>query len=735
MHKTRTRFASFWRLTCSPWAFLAGLAPLAATDRAWAQTGSELSVGEIVVTAERRAADLQSVPIAITAMTGDQLDRSGIQSTQDLQVRTPGLVFTTNASYGQPYIRGIGSDFLSAGADPSVAVNVDGVYQTRATAALQDLFDIDRVEVVKGPQGTLYGRNATGGAINIITRDPGSSFEAAGDMLYGNYDKLRLRGVVNVPLVDDRLALRASGYFTRRDGYTDNLELGKKLDGEHVWAVRAKLKASLTPDLTITLGGDLTREDSTRNLAPKLNPLYPAPSLDLLGAEIIDDPRTVRNNDANALDVRRSAAQATIDWRLGVVNFKSITSYAHTSNSLALDLDATEVNFAHDTLDEKSDAFSQELQFSSSNDTAFSWIVGAYYLHEKAQQHFQVFLSPFAATIAYPVSNKVDAYALFGQGKYKLTDRLGLIAGLRYSHERKRAGFTNIVTDPAGIITSVPGGGIFTTAFDSKASWKAWTPKFGAEYQLADKVMLYASATRGFKSGGFNLLGSGERFAPEYVWSYEAGLKSTLLDKRLRLNLAAFHYDYSGLQVNRYNPTTGGATTTITNAASASIDGIDADIVAVLARGLELDGGVSILDAKYQNFLSANPDAANPFVDQDLSGNTMPRSPKFTFNLGLQYSLDLIERGTLTLRGETRRQSHIWFDQFNATGVEQGSYMLFNGSISWTSGHDRWRVQLFGRNLTDKLYRQSTIRATSTTGTLDFWGAPRTYGVEIGFRY
>lgn len=712
---------------------LFGLAPFALAANAWGQE-APLAVEEIIVTAERRAADLQDVPIAITAMTGEQLDRSGIQSTQDLQARTPGLVFTTNASYGQPYIRGIGSDFLSAGADPSIAVHVDGIYQTRATAALQDLFDIDRVEIVKGPQGTLYGRNATGGAMNILTKDPTGELEAAADVLYGNYDRLRLRGVVNLPIAED-VSLRASGFVTSRDGYVDNALPGESLDGEDAWALRAKLKAALSPDLTLIIGGELMREDSTRNLAPKLNASYPAPALDFFGAQIIDDPRVVQYDNQNGLTVKRSAIYGKLEWDLGSVQLKSITSYAHTTNSLALDLDATEVAFAHDTLDEKSDAFSQEFQIASSGDQPFSWIVGAYYLHEKAQQHFQIYISPFAAKIAYPVSNRVDAYALFGQGTYKLTEQLRLTAGLRYSYEKKNAAFRNIVTDPGGMLTGVPGGGVFTTAFDADADWKAWTPKFGIDYQINDDVMVYASATRGFKSGGFNLLGAGEQFAPEHVWSYEAGIKSTFLDRRVRLNLSAFHYDYSGLQVNRYNPSTGGATTTVTNAASASVDGFEGELVAVLAQGLELDAGISVLDAKYKTFFSANPDAPDPFVDQDLSGNTMPRTPELTLSGGLQYAFALGGTGTMTVRGEVRHQSHVWFDQFNGTGVEQGAFTLLNGAVTWQSDDERWRVQVFGRNLTDKLYRQSVIRATSTTGTLDFWGAPRTYGIEIGIRY
>ncbi|RIK94254.1 MAG: hypothetical protein DCC73_06740 [Proteobacteria bacterium] len=702
---------------------------------AWAAEAETLGIEEVIVTAERREESLQKVPIAITAFSAEQFNRSGLQTTVDLQYRTPGLVFTTNAALGQPYIRGIGTDIINVGTDPSVAVHVDGLYQTRATASVQDLFDIERVEVVKGPQGTLYGRNATGGAINILTKEPSNELEASGDFLYGNYDKVRARGMVNVPIMEDKVALRVSGFIANRDGYTRDILRNVRVDDEDVWAVRGKLRMELSEDVSLSLSADHMIERSTRNLAPKVNPNLPSPARDLFGAVISQHPRIVQYNNDLFTNLDHTTFTAHLEWDLGDVIFKSITGYTHAKNDIELDIDGTEIDFTWDIENENDKVFSQEFQLASANNEKLQWVVGAFYLHEKAEQHFQIFITPLAANIDYPVVNRVDAYALFGQGSYNVSEKLRLTAGLRYSYEKKDADFLNIITDPFGLLTGVPGGGVFVSQSSPNESWKAWTPKFGIDYFVNDDVMLYVSATRGFKSGGFNLLGSGEQFEPEYIWSYEAGFKSMLLEQRLRLNVAAFYYDYTDLQVNRFNPATGGATTSVTNAASAEVKGLEAEVLALLAKGLELDMGIAVLDAKYKDFLSANPDAPDPFVDQDLSGNTLPRSPKFSLSAGLQYTHDIGNYGSVTLRGEAKYQSHIWFDQFNSSDVEEDNYTLLNAFMTFESQDDRWRVQVYGRNLTDKLYRQSVIRATSLIGTLDFWGAPRTYGLEVGFRY
>ena len=709
---------------------------LIVSPRAYAADGSGDTLEEIVVTAERREANLQNVPIAITAFSGAALSRSGIQNSVDLQALTPGLIVTTNNVEGQPYIRGIGSDILNVGTDGSVAVHVNGVYQARASTAIQDFFDIERVEVVKGPQGTLYGRNATGGAINVITKDP--SYELGGnvDVQTGNYRKVKVDGVLNSPLVDDKIAFHVGVLYDTRDGYTKNLLNGSTSDGEGLWDYRAKLRFDPIPNLSIIASVDASRENSTRNLGPKVDGAMPSPAVDFFGGVLLPGPRNVNYDQPTWERKYVDAESLRLRWDLGPVILTGISAYTDVSSTTNLDIDATNAAFTWDMVHETSRSLSQELQVSSATKGRLEWIAGAFYLQETAKQNFHIFFTPFAADINYSgVQNKTQASALFGQATYSQTDKWRFTAGLRYSTEHRDALFHEIVTDPFGILTGIPGGAQFSIENTSGKTWTAWTPKVGIEYDFKPDVMAYVSATRGFKSGGFNLLGAGESFQPEYIWSYEVGLKSTFLDRRVRLNLASFFYNYQDLQVNRFDPATGGATSTVTNAASAHIKGFEAELSAVLATHLELDLGAALLDAKFKQFLTSNPDAVDPHAQQDLTGNTLPRAPKATLNGGLQYSLPIATSRSMTGRVEARYQSHIWFDQFNAQHVDQDAFTTYNAFLTIRAAQERLYLQIYCRNLSDTLYKQSVIRATSLIGTLDFWGAPRTFGVEIGYEY
>jgi iron complex outermembrane receptor protein len=690
---------------------------------------------EIIVTANRRAENLQSVPIAVTAVSGEALARSVIRSTVDLQALTPGLVFTTNSLQGQPYVRGIGSDIQNIGTDGSVAMHVDGVYQARPSAAIQDFLDVARVEVVKGPQGTLYGRNATGGAINILTNDPVYELGGKIDLSVGNYDKQRGEVVLNVPITNDTAALRLAVLGSSRDGYVRNLLTGTRSDDEGIWQYRGKLRLDPRSDLSIMLSVDAVRENSNRNLGPKVDVTLPSPAVDFFGAVIPPDPRDV-NYDMATWERRYLTSETLkIRWDLGAVVLTSLTSYGDLETRTNLDIDATEVPFSWEYTSEDSRTITQELQLASNDSGRLRWIGGIYYLNEDATQNFRILFPPFQADIFYPdVRNKTDAGALFGQATYAVTDRLRVTAGLRYSREKREGFFHQTVTDPLGILTQIPGGAVIDVGSRGSKTWSAWTPKLGVDFDVAPDVMAYASITRGFKSGGFNLLGAGETFQPEFIWNYEAGLKSTLLDRRLRMNLAMFYYDYTDLQVNRFNPATGGSTSTVTNAAAAHIKGFEAEIQSSVATGLDLDFSMALLDAKFGQFLTSNPDAPDPFQLLNLNGNTLPRAPKFTAGAGLQYELPVGGR-TLTLRGEARYQGHLWFDQFNSPRVEQDAYTVTNAFATLESADRSWHVRLYGRNLTDRLYKQSVVRATSVVGTLNFWGAPRTYGVEIGYQY
>jgi len=704
------------------------VAGLAGAEPALAQ---EQQAEDIIVTAQRRAQSIQDIPVSITAFSGETLRQSVITDSFALQFNTPGLVLSTNKSLGQPFIRGIGTDILTVGADSSVATNLDGVYQTRPTAAIQEFFDVARVEVVKGPQGTLYGRNATGGAINVITNRPGQELEAFADLTVGNYATRRLEAAINLPL-SDISAVRIAGVRTTRSGFSRDLALDRDLDDADLWAVRAQLLIQPTDRFTIELRGYLTREDSARTLAGTVNPNAFAPAVNIFGATLLPNPREVRLNHPNNNKIRDDQLHLELQYKFDGFELKSLTSWDRRTLQELVDIDSTDVDFAWDTDDQESKVLTQELQLLSRDTERLDWVLGAYFLTEDADQRFIVYVPPIQGIIDPQANIQTDAYAVFGEGTYKLTDALSVTAGLRYSIETKEQRLITTITDPVGGLGTP--GGVFVTERGGKETWRAFTPKLGLEYRTGTDALIYATISRGFKSGGFNTAGAGEMFDPEFIWSYETGVKTSLLNNQVRLNMSAFYYDYTNLQVNRFEPQTGGAVSTVTNAAEATLAGADLELFANLGKAFDADLRVSLLHAQYDSFLTSDPDSSDPDALQDLSGNRLPRAPRFSSVLGLGWKVPL-GSNELRLRGEWSYQSQIYFNQFNADLVSQDGYHLINVSVALNGPDDRWRLAAFVRNLTDETFRTTVIRSTSFIGTLDFFGPPRTWGIQASYRF
>jgi len=324
----------------------------------------------IVISPQWRPLESQQLPFTVDLLSGHDIDLAGSASTADLQRQVPDLSFKTNAVLGQPYLRGVGSDLLSAGADASVATFVDGVYQTRAVASVQDFFDIRRVEVFKGPQGVHLGRNAMGGAISLISNDPVPYNTAEADLSYGSYDQMRLRGMVNVPLLDDSLVLRVAGLLRRRDGYTDNIFLNRTLDDEKLSAVRGKLLVAPAGDLELLLSVESSSRDDARGLGqyPEADPTLGINGGVLLGGVVPDDPRQVTHNLVQSAEVDLHRYSAQLNWSLPGADLLAITAYQETGVAMALDLDATNVDFSTNHPSESADAFTQEFRLTSTGD-------------------------------------------------------------------------------------------------------------------------------------------------------------------------------------------------------------------------------------------------------------------------------------------------------------------------------------------------------------------------------
>lgn len=707
----------------------------------------EQGLEEIIVTAERRSVGMQDVAASVAAFTPEILDKSGIWSLEDLQLRTPGLLISNNGTYGQPYLRGVGSDIINPGADSPIAVFIDGAYQARQTAALTELFDLERIEILKGPQGTLYGRNASGGAINVLTHDPDPFLAAAADVVLGNYDTRRVRAMINAPLADG-WALRVAGLVSRRDGYTRNTYNGTRLDDEDVTGLRAKLKYDAGGSLSVVVGAEYGHESDARNNPHKVldTPALPLPVRDLAAEfgyappTIPADPFVVEHDFQPGIHQEQLRLNATARMRFGDLEGAFISGYTRVTGVTLNDLDATAIDFSYDREAGRSRALTQSLQLSPVGAARLSWIAGVEHFDERSGQNFDARLPLFgppslvrfgadssAPGFIWSSSLRTHAVAAFVDGSFALSKSWTVAAGIRYSWEEKRADFLQTIIDPLGDLTGVPGTMLHPA--QPGRGFGAWTPKVRVEYRPASRVLLYAAATRGFKSGGFNLMNTGEVFQPEKIWSLESGIKATWLDNRLRTNAAAFCYDYRDLQVNQFS----GVTNLVTNAATSRVTGLEMEMVAAPVPWIQADLGMALLDARYHRYLML--DANNPQVTLDLSGNRMPHAPRATLIAGVEAELGVAGRGRLTLRGEARYQSLMYFDQLDTLELTQGGFALFNARAFFTPADARWNVALFGANLANKVYRQSIVRVDNVFGTEASFGAPRTFGIQLGTRF
>jgi iron complex outermembrane receptor protein len=693
---------------------------------------------EVIVTAERRAASLQRVPIAITALTGDQLSNSLINDTMELQFHVPGYVFKTNSVLGQPYIRGVGSDVITAGAESSVAFFVDNVYQTRAASTLQNFYDIERVEIVKGPQGTLFGRNATGGAVHIITNKPVNEFEANAELVIGSDSRIRLSGAWNSPLTE-HVALRLAGLISNRDGYSKNVFLGIDVDDEKYYALRGHAIYQPANDLELLFSFDYSQDDSNRGLVQHPDPVNGI-NLGLIppfDGEVRDDPREVTHNENIFADVKRWSSRLQLTKHFASVEFKSLTSYGESDFVELLDLDASNADFVSNFPSEISDVFTQEFQVASQNNRIIEWVAGVFYLKENAFQKFDI-------EIAFPVPGgpeflpvrtepsgdiKSEAFGIFAQGSYNISNSWRATLGARYSYDERRQHYRQVITDPFGIL-----GGSMVIENDDRGDWNAWTPKVGVEYFHSDRVMAYGSIGRGYKAGGFNTTAFQSSFDEEDLWAYEIGLKTSTVSGRSQLNIASFYYQYNDIQLLTLPPGAPlGSFPIVFNAAGASYRGLEVEFHSRPTSSADINLSIAWLDAQFDEFVALDPN--NPQNGEvDRAGESLPQAPELSVNASAQYIWLIEEFGSLTLRGEFHYQSKIFFNTFQDDVVSQNGYTLVNAQLQWENSDKRWSIALWVKNLTDELYANTIIRQDPLVGSLRFWGAPRTYGLQFSVR-
>ena len=706
-------------------------------------------VQDIVVTAQRREESLQRTPVAVTALTAQELRTQNITTVADIARVAPNLTISSY-SYNAPtntipiiYIRGVGQQDPAIYSDPGVPVYVDGVYVARSAGGAIDLPDVQRVEVLRGPQGTLFGKNAVGGAVNIVTRTPGASPATRIDLTAGNYHLWELRGFIDVK-ASDTLGISLAFDAKREDGWGKRLDLsggvlGRLGDQRHL-SGRVKLRWTPTDRLTIDLAGDYTYYQDTAG--PSQTLILPASLVNwnnLVGTPLgtLVTPATSASgkydnyseNPQPAHD-RIAGISATIAYDLGEVTLKSITAYRHATQLFSRDADSGPAKYFEISRSSRQSQFTQEVQLGGKVlDDKFDFIVGAFYLYDNSSELNTAFIAPGLAPLGrgpdisrdYDDHQITKSWAAFAQATWHIVPRLNFTAGIRYTNDRKDA--TVFVDSPDTHIIYVP----TTTVGDT---WDAWTPHFSLDYQVTDQVMLYASASRGYKSGGFNerpknLIALTE-FNPETDWSYEAGIKSDLFDHHVRANVAVFRSDYRNIQLTRQTMIAGQPVSDINNVAGARIQGVEAELTLVPVRDFQISASVGYLDDKYTEL---QPGAIVTAVDK------IPYVSTWTASVSARYAIDLGGAGKLTPSVNFAYRSGSNVQPHNTAFAFLPAHGLLGARVTYAPDHGPWDLAVYATNLTNSRYLASVGDSSGSGNIYMLYGKPLEVGATFSVHF
>lgn len=751
--------------------FLAGTAALACavSTQASAQAveSEEAGVAEIVVTAQRRSESLQDVPVSVAAVTGDALRAAGTANIGDLARLTPSVQIKSTFADSSPiiFIRGVGINDFNANAPGGVGVYVDDVYAGLSIGRLFQFFDAERVEVLRGPQGTLFGRNATGGAISFISAKPGNTSEGSFTAEYGRFNEVLLEGAIGGPIVGDTVRARAAVSYRRRDGLVLNRVDGRR-DGTSYDRLGYRVLADWVPsaDFSLLVNVHGGRSNNQGNLQHRglfaasanetgpdglcLPQFYNTPECtDVLGYTDTDGDVYAGDYDGPASEsVRMFGASATIKADLGGLLATSITAYEHARRRATTDEDSSPNAILDGLYIDRGRQFSQEVRLASQNSGSFSWILGGFYYDERltSDSAFDVLRAVRPAFSAaglpggfarfedaatnggiafqarYPYIQTTRSVAAFGQATYEFVPRLRATLGLRWSNDRVRLRYSSFYTEPN--VSLAP---ILTDAqVDNRTSSSRVTYRVALDYKPDDNILLYGSVNSGYNSGGFNgglsyFRDELEPFRPETLTAYEIGFKSTLFDRKLRLNAGLFYYDYKNLQVFILSQT-GLPVPIKRNASAAEIYGGEIEMVAAPIRNLQVSLGAGYTQAKYKRFV----DAAG-----DFSGNRLVGAPRLTANAAVDAGLPIRDFGRLKLHVDASYQSKVFFATTNTERLSQSPYAIVNSRLGWQSSDERFEIYAWVRNLTDQRYANEIVPLEDFGFDQIVFGDPRTFGI------
>ena len=693
---------------------------------------------EIIVTAQRRPERAEDVPISLTALSGDELKRMQATDMAGLGKVVPSVNMMRTGAFTQPFLRGVGKR-STLGVENSVATYVDGVYLASSISALLDLRGIERIEVLNGPQGTLFGRNTTGGVIHVITRDPSPETSGEAELHAGNYGYVR--GDAYMTGGTDRVAGNLALSLSRNGGYGTNFFTGKQDQGEvdHSMVARSKWVWRPTSSLKLTLAGDY--QDIDHDFSYRTVAGYPS-----IGQPRVQDFRDGDQDASNRYRFRYGGVSLRADADLGAVTFMSLSALRrlHTRFDVDLDRGPLPLLSASPLVEQKQ--FSQEFQLKSPEPSRFEWIAGIYYIRIEEQYDPTNFIygGSYSARLGGRLvqtlfsSGSASSYAAYGQGTLPIGQSTKLTLGLRYTIEHRSvlARGEQLYDNPP-FVRPIPGLPLLTEeSLHDRKTFDELTWRASVDRKLSDTTMAYASVSRGFQSGGWNLqTPQNPAFGPERLDDFEAGLKYVDRSRRFRADANLFYYDYSDIQVSAITPL--GATTA--NAASAEVYGLGLQLDARLGKATDLTFGAQLLKSRYKSFPNASctnyaQDPVNPLapITCDATGNRFPYAPKLKLNVGASRHISLGRIGSLLLSANLAYNSGYFSEPDNV--VRQKAYSTVDASAEWRPVRLGPAVRFWVLNLTDADYFAS-LATMPTVGVLQSPAAPRRVGVSISHAF
>ncbi|WP_339862919.1 TonB-dependent receptor [Paremcibacter congregatus] len=695
-------------------------------------------IDEVVVTALRRRMNMQKVPVAVTVISPPLIRETRLHTLDDVGTRVPGLT-VASFSIGQPtiHVRGVGSNDDGAALDNSIVMFIDDVYIGRITSISMNFFDLERIEIMRGPQGTLYGKNAIGGAINVTSNAPTPQLAGDLEMTLGNFDRRDLRATLSGPLVGKKILGRVAVHKRKRDGWQEALFLpGIRQNDENTWSGRSALQIDFSENTQVALRGDYSRDDfeSTGRIpvVGRKEVLLLGPDGQLTGEAILPTDLFERlggrvdmaiNSDQGYTDRTIWGVSSRISHRGRYGELLSITAFRNSDFSWLEDSTGLPTHLVNQKVNsnvvEAHRQFSQELRWISPEGQDLTYIAGLYYLFEHTHRT-ENFIFPGQRSTT-DQNNKTNSFAVFGEGTYALAPDLNIKVGGRLTYERKQMHQQNRANGVQIILVDD-----FT--LDNMGSWTDFSPNFALTWQQTPQVMWYGSVSRGYKSGGFQGAPATRDLAertidPESVWNFEVGYKSQWFDDRLRLNVVGFYADYRDLQVVQFKTEGNFGFFKTSNAASARIKGLEVEFTLKPFTGLELFGSYGYLDAKYHKF--------NDLSGRDFAGNTLRQAPRSSLYLAFHYEHP-VRGGRLRLRGDYRYQGESYREPDNSLTI-QPAFDLLDASIAYETGDNLWELTLWAKNLLDKEY----ITHLYVLGGNDYalFGTPRTYGATVTYSF